>query len=63
MKVSKLGPTQSPNWIDSHLEAFRCRTCQHKLMMTTPDPLKTRALQEIKCSKCKTLNYLFGATA
>ena len=61
MKVSTTGRTDSPSWIDTQLEAFRCRHCQHKLMMTTREPLKNRALQQIKCSKCKTMNYLFGA--
>lgn len=49
-------------WADQRGESFRCRKCQKKLAMTSPQQalLKPGSWIEIKCA-CKTLNYLMGA--
>lgn len=52
----------SPRWVDTHLEPFRCRTCQAKLAMISKNfQIRKGEMLQVKCSKCKTMNYLFGA--
>lgn len=55
--------TTAQRWMD-RLESFRCRQCQRLLFkVTTQDLMKPGEVLEIKCSSCKTKNYLMGVEA
>jgi phage FluMu protein Com len=60
MSVTMAAAGQEPSWAEKRLEDVRCRRCHAKLCMATADPLKAQALVQIKCWKCKEMNYLFG---
>lgn len=49
-----------PAWWELPWESFRCRQCQRLLLKVTKEALRPGAAFEIKCSSCRTLNYLMG---
>jgi phage FluMu protein Com len=46
--------------VQAEWEDVRCRHCKRLLAKITRDALTARAMAELKCGSCNTLNYLVG---